>query len=258
MNIFNRNKTLKANKSQKDGKRSELSQLAQHTLATLGSGSMLEAVRLPKGEDLNEWLAVNTVDFFNELSMLYGTISEYCTKSSCPIMCAGDSVRYLWADGAKVKKPIEVSAPEYVDLLMTWVENQLNDESIFPVKFDSSYPKKFSSTCAVIFKRFFRIYAHIYHSHFKEIQALGADAHLNTCFKHFIYFVLEFKLIDAKELAPMQSLIDGMLGADKAKLKPAAQSTTAAAAHSSVAGSSQRSNSPVLSSIPIDDEIVHG
>ena len=32
------------------------------------------------------------------------------------------------------KKPVEVSAPEYVDLLMTWCESQLNDENIFPSK----------------------------------------------------------------------------------------------------------------------------
>ena len=88
---------------------------------------MLQAVKLPKGEDVNEWLAVNTVDFFNELSMLYGTISEYCSKASCPVMQAGDSVKYLWADGVKIKKPIECSAPEYVDYLMSWVESQLND-----------------------------------------------------------------------------------------------------------------------------------
>src|ERR1700730_14744297 len=55
------------------------------------------------------------------------------------------TILYLsrWADGVSVKKPIAVSANEYVDLLMTWTESQLNDESIFPVKFDSSYPKNF-------------------------------------------------------------------------------------------------------------------
>ena len=116
--------------------------------------------------------------------MLYGTISEYCTKSGCPLMAAGDC-RYLWAD-KKITKPIEVSAPEYVELLMSWVESQLNDEAIFPIKFDSSYPKKFHAICATIYKRFFRVYAHIYHAHFKQIQTLGADAHLNTCFKHFM------------------------------------------------------------------------
>ena len=40
----------------------------------------------------------------------------------------------------------------------------------------------------VIFKRLFRVYAHIYHSHFKNVCGLGEEAHLNTCFKHFMYF----------------------------------------------------------------------
>ena len=44
---------------------------------------------LPEGEDLNEWVAVNTVDFFNQINMLYGTITEFCTEDRCPIMSAG-------------------------------------------------------------------------------------------------------------------------------------------------------------------------
>jgi hypothetical protein len=31
-----------------------------------------------------------------------------------------------------------------------------------------------------MFKRLFRVYAHIYHSHFIQIQKLGEEAHLNT------------------------------------------------------------------------------
>ena len=38
--------------------------------------------------------------------------------------------RFLWCDGVKIRKPIAVSAPQYVDLLMTWVESQLNDEEV--------------------------------------------------------------------------------------------------------------------------------
>lgn len=34
-------------------------QLRQFAEATLGSGSLRKAVRLPEGEDLSEWLAVN-------------------------------------------------------------------------------------------------------------------------------------------------------------------------------------------------------
>ncbi|KAL5051453.1 hypothetical protein BDW71DRAFT_53921 [Aspergillus fruticulosus] len=36
-------------------------QLRQFAEATLGSGSLRKAVKLPEGEDLNEWLAVNGV-----------------------------------------------------------------------------------------------------------------------------------------------------------------------------------------------------
>jgi len=70
------------------------------------------------------------------------------------------------------------------------------------------FPKNFPQVVKTIFKRLFRVYAHIYHSHFQKIVGLGAEAHLNTCFKHFIYFVHEFKLIDPKELEPLKDLID--------------------------------------------------
>ena len=39
-----------------------------------------------------------------------------------------------------------------------------------------------------IFKRVFRVFAHMYHSHFNKICSLSEQAHLNTCFKHFMYF----------------------------------------------------------------------
>jgi len=211
--LLNRNKTFKPVKSHvKNTNRHKLSEYAK---ATLGSGNMRSAVVLPKGEDLNEWLAVNTVDFFNEISLLYGTITEFCTPSTCPVMSAGPKYEYLWADGVKVKKPIKVSAPEYVDLLMSWVETQLNDEQIFPLQLGTPFPKNFRKIVEVIFKRLFRVYAHIYHSHFEKIVGLGAEAHLNTCFKHFIYFVKEFKLIDQKELAPLDDLMDSLMGKDQ-------------------------------------------
>ena len=35
----------------------------------------------------------------------------------------------------------------------------------------------------------------------------GDGEHLNTCFKHFLYFVDEFGLIDEKEMAPLKELI---------------------------------------------------
>jgi hypothetical protein len=36
---------------------------------------------------------------------------------------------YRWAEGKSTRK---VSAPEYVDFVMTWVNNEINNEAVFP------------------------------------------------------------------------------------------------------------------------------
>ena len=41
---------------------------------------------------------------------------------------------YHWADGSTVKRPLKCSAPKYIDYLMAWVQEQLEDENIFPSK----------------------------------------------------------------------------------------------------------------------------
>eukprot|EP00011_Vannellida_sp_DIVA3-517-6-12_P008094 CAMPEP_0114612202 /NCGR_PEP_ID=MMETSP0168-20121206/4502_1 /TAXON_ID=95228 ORGANISM="Vannella sp., Strain DIVA3 517/6/12" /NCGR_SAMPLE_ID=MMETSP0168 /ASSEMBLY_ACC=CAM_ASM_000044 /LENGTH=217 /DNA_ID=CAMNT_0001823183 /DNA_START=82 /DNA_END=735 /DNA_ORIENTATION=+ len=204
----NRSGTFKPKKSFSKGtKRHELH---KHAKATLGSGNLKQAVQLPDSEDLNEWLAVNTVDFYNQVNLLYGSIGEYCTDSSCPTMSAGPKFEYFWADGEKVKKPIKVTAPEYMEYLMTWVQDTLDNESIFPSRVDVPFPRQFQAVVKNIFKRLFRVYAHIYYNHFQKIVSLGEEAHLNTCFKHFYLFINEFNLVDKRETAPLQELIDNL------------------------------------------------
>lgn len=207
---LDRSKTFKPKHAHRAGtKRFELHKYAQ---ATLGTGHLREAVTLPDGEDKNEWLAVNTVDFFNEINLLYGVVAEFCTEQACPIMCAGPKYEYMWADGKEVKRPMAVSAPRYVDYLMTWVQNQLDDEAVFPTQLGVPFPPDFLERVQNIFKRLFRVYAHIYYCHFERMAALGAEPHLNTCFKHYMYFVYEFNLIpNRQELVPLQELIDKLL-----------------------------------------------
>ena len=67
-------------------------ELKRHVDATLGRGNVYEAVRLPEGEDIREWLAVNTVDLYNAVSVLYMTLQEYCTDETCKTMSAGHKV----------------------------------------------------------------------------------------------------------------------------------------------------------------------
>ena len=70
-------------------------QLKQFAEATLGSGSLRKVVRLPEGEDKDEWLAVNVVDFYNQINLLYGAITEFCSPQSCPEMKATDEYDHL-------------------------------------------------------------------------------------------------------------------------------------------------------------------
>merc|ERR1711916_165241 len=211
-----KNKTFRPKKG--FGAGTKLNDLHKYAKATLGSGNLREAVILPEGEDVNEWLAVNTVDFFNQINLLFSSVVEFCTDETCPVMNVGPKYEYMWADGKKVKKPVRVSASDYVDLLMAWVQDTLDDDSIFPSRVDVPFPRNFHNVIKTIFKRLFRVYAHLYHAHFDRILSLGEEAHLNTCFKHFYYFVDEFSLISSRELAPLQELIDNLVSRDEARL----------------------------------------
>ncbi|KAL4853877.1 5'-adenylylsulfate reductase 3 [Chlorella vulgaris] len=185
--------------------------LKQHIEHTLGTGAVEDAVRLPPGEDLNEWLAVNTVVFYNAVNVLYQVLDEtLCTSTRCPVMSAGPQYEFLWADGVKVRTPVKLSAPDYINCLFDWVEDQLDNPGIFPQRFGGSFPPSFAATVRNILKRLFRVYGHIYHSHFRQVEKLELEPHLNTCFRHFMLFTLEFNLIDERELAPLKELIDRM------------------------------------------------
>jgi len=175
--------------------------------ASLKAGiDLREVVALPEGEDLNEWLAVHVVDFHNRICLLYGTISEHCTEESCPTMSGGPKYEYYWADNDRYKKPTALPAPQYVVLLMDWVDAQINDAALFPPESDTPFPKNFLPMVKNIMKRLFRVFVHVYIHHFDRIRAIGAEAHINQCYKHFYFFINEFHLIEKRELNPLKEM----------------------------------------------------
>jgi len=103
-------KTLKPLKRHKAG--TKRSQLHKMTLKTLGSGNLSEAVILPKGERINEWLAMNTIDFFNEMCLLYGVIVDSAiARFTKPGEGFPAGFEYRWTDSAH-KQPFRCSAAE--------------------------------------------------------------------------------------------------------------------------------------------------
>ena len=193
---------------------------------TLGSdNALIQAVKLPKDEDLNEWLAIHVVDFYNQINMLYGAITEFCSPLTCPRMIATEEYEYLWQDSNPVqavdgstlqmqilpKRPVSLPACEYIENLMNWVQNFFDNDNIFPSKIGAPFPQQFPNLVKTIFKRLFRIYAHIYCHHFHEISELGLQSHLNTSLKHYVLLANEFNLISRRDYGPLEDLVDTML-----------------------------------------------
>lgn len=131
--VFSKDKTFRPKKRFEPGtQRFELYKKAQ---ASLKSGlDLRKVVQLPEGESLNDWIAVHVVDFFNRINLIYGTMSEYCTERTCPIMSGGLKYEYRWRDGEDYKKPTKLPALKYMNLLMDWIESLINDEDIFPTR----------------------------------------------------------------------------------------------------------------------------
>lgn len=75
-------------------------------------------------------------DFFNQISLLFGMISEQCTAESCPTMRAGPNFEYHWSDGDNL---VKCSAPIYIDYLLTSIRLLLEDESVFPSQIGKLY-----------------------------------------------------------------------------------------------------------------------
>merc|ERR1711881_293854 len=169
-----------------------------------------------KGEDKDEWLAVNCVDFYNQINLLYGSITEFCSPQNCPEMKATDEYEYLWHDETEYKRPTKMAAPVYVEHLMSWVQSAIDDESIFPSRIGVPFPKTFRPRLTQIFRRLFRVYAHIYCHHYPIVIALGLEPHLNTSFKHYVLFVEEFDLRAGQKdyWGPMGELVENMLRSD--------------------------------------------
>eukprot|EP00817_Percolomonadidae_sp_ATCC50343_P001024 CAMPEP_0117429130 /NCGR_PEP_ID=MMETSP0758-20121206/8701_1 /TAXON_ID=63605 /ORGANISM="Percolomonas cosmopolitus, Strain AE-1 (ATCC 50343)" /LENGTH=115 /DNA_ID=CAMNT_0005215905 /DNA_START=206 /DNA_END=550 /DNA_ORIENTATION=+ len=108
---------------------------------------------------------------------------------------------YHWKDGKK--KAQKLPAHLYIKELMEWIESLVNDSTVFPEdpgEDGKNFPKDFPKTVKKIFTRLFRVYAHIYYSHFEQVQQFNFERHLNTSLQHFILFSQEFNIVDKKDL----------------------------------------------------------
>jgi MOB kinase activator 1 len=188
--------------------------LHSYTKRTLGAGgSMNDAVRLPPGESCAAWVAVHAIDFYNDVSTIWAVMSSDPYLSSFQ---PGDGfpsgVEYRWSNHSQ-SEAVSVSAPVYIDKVLLWVVDQMNDESKFPDDDDEEKALRifqtpaFAALCGQIFRRLFRVYGIIYSSFFATLEALEMAPHLNSCFKHFMFFCTEFGLLPEREIEPLEVLV---------------------------------------------------
>lgn len=120
-------------------------------------------------------------------------------------------VEYRWSDGKG--EAISVSAPVYIEKVLHWIAEQINDETKFPDDEDELeslrvfQTPQFAALCGQIFRRLFRVYGIVYSSFFGTLEALDMAPHLNTCFKHFMFFCTEFGLLPEREIEPLEVLV---------------------------------------------------
>ena len=123
-------------------------------------------------------------------------------------------------------------APAYIEQLMTWVQSNIDNESVLPSKIGKldqmtraeqlltciagvPFPKSFPALVRQIFKRMYRVYAHIYCHHYPVVRELGLEPHLNTSFKQYVLFIDEHGLASGRDYwGPLGDLVDSMLKSD--------------------------------------------
>lgn len=210
---YNTNTIRKKNLSTiKGDKKATLATLRslRSSFLTLGSGNLYEAITVPedmiqeafefhveegmseaeakkeaKIESLNEWVAANTVDFFNELQLLYGLVEEYHAKTF-------QGKDQGFPPGLHYRFPgHEISTgSDYVNAVSSWIEDQIENPQIFPELDTDPFPPNFiDQYVRDMFKRMTRIFAIMYTRCIPSFREIDAVKHLNTCFKHFYYFV---------------------------------------------------------------------
>jgi len=166
--------------------------------ASLVTGKFKAIIAQPKYSDLSEWVAMNLVDFYTNVNLFLEVLSDSCTASLCPTMSAGPNFSYPWI--GKNGRNTNLPAPTHMDYIMSWIQNSMNDQSLFPTRLGSEFAPNFASTAKSVYRQLLHVFAHVYHAHFTSLLHFHAEGHFNSLFAHFLAFGQEFSLLEAKDL----------------------------------------------------------
>ena len=105
-----------------------------------------------EGGTIEDWVACKLVDSINRAKLTFSIFEgQSCHKDNedCKdfkVYNKGQGYyEYRWGDpkDPKFKTPQAVAAPEYINLLFDWLDEQLADDAIFPQTDDIDFPQDF-------------------------------------------------------------------------------------------------------------------
>ncbi|KAI1431946.1 Mob1/phocein [Xylaria sp. CBS 124048] len=205
-------------------------------------GNFMTLSTKPKVVEDAEWIAHQVVEHYRLLLNFVRVVTEkeqdgsvICDPTTCSTMSAGKHHSFTWLNHRH--EPTEVPADKYMALMQRWISGKIDDSTIFPtdpasvsyapnpalvqdtliqltgadewIGKRSGFPEDFSSICEIIFLQMFRVYSHLYWSHFVEpFYHLNLEKQLNSCFSHFVMTATALDLLKPDHLEPMQLLID--------------------------------------------------
>ncbi|EGS19125.1 uncharacterized protein CTHT_0057500 [Thermochaetoides thermophila DSM 1495] len=201
-------------------------------------GNFMTLSTKPKTVELGEWIAHQVVEhwriLYNYIRLVYDKEADgtsICNPKRCPKMSAGANHSFTWLNSRL--QPVEIPAHEYLTLVQRYINGKIDDTTIFPTDPNgvsyadnpafctplpetspdwlgkrSGFPQNFFETCQTIFRQMFRVYAHLYWSHFEDMFCLNLEKAMNSCFSHFILTATTLNLLKKSDLEPMQPLID--------------------------------------------------
>ena len=166
-------------------------------------------ITCPPGEDVQEWIASNTIKFYIDLALVYESVVDEA-KQKYP--AAGDGFppgyQYLWIENNEEEgKSEKVSGPEYIEKALKWIDKSFDDKTMYPRSRKEEFAADFQDETYQTLVIMFRIFAILLFFDFgkisQEIQVI-----LNTQFKHFIFFCNHFNLmVDNEEVGPLRDLV---------------------------------------------------
>lgn len=138
-------------------------------------GDIKNSVQLPPNTELADWLALNAIDFYNQINLIFSVLGDKCSAER--------------GQGHK-----------FVKDNMDWIRSRFEDQTLFPMDDGVPFAADFKESVEVIARRMLQMFAHFFDAHIEFIDEIGIGNHAQTMFEHFYYFVSTFNLVDKADL----------------------------------------------------------